>query len=118
MTIQEAMNKATKGGYHIHGSDGMETAYSGASSHYSTWTRKDNHSTFMVSMEETFLDPQFWQALGRVLGWEHTMVTVHEVKNGRPPVVTRGGQHWLCHWHCFLDFLAEGKTAEGFFATL
>jgi len=25
MTIQEAMNKATEGGYHFNGSDGMET---------------------------------------------------------------------------------------------
>lgn len=25
MTIQEAMQKATEGGYHIHGSDGAET---------------------------------------------------------------------------------------------
>ena len=30
MTIQEAMNKATEGGYHIYGSDGMDTYYAGA----------------------------------------------------------------------------------------
>jgi hypothetical protein len=33
MTIEEAVNKATEGGYHINGSDGTETYYSGASSH-------------------------------------------------------------------------------------
>ena len=33
MTIKEAVNKATEGGYHINGSDGIETYYSGVSSH-------------------------------------------------------------------------------------
>jgi hypothetical protein len=30
MTIQEAMNKAVEGGYHLYGSDGMDTDYEGA----------------------------------------------------------------------------------------
>ena len=64
MTIQEVMDKAVTGGYHINGSDGMQTYYSGASRDYSAWTRKDNNSSFMVAVEETFLDPVFWQALG------------------------------------------------------
>jgi len=118
MTIQEAIDKASEEGYHIKGSDGVDTDYSGASSEYSAWTRQDNKSSFMVAVEETFLDPQFWQALGRALGWNHAMITVHEVENGRPTVVTRARQHWLYHWHRFLDFLAEGKTAEDFFKSL
>ena len=118
MTIQEAMNKATAGGYHINGSDGIETYYEGASSAYSAWTRKDNASTFMVAVEETFLDPEFWRALGRALGWDHAIMTVHAVENGRPTLVTRAGQHWVSHWHRFIDFLADGKTAEDFFESL
>ena len=35
MTIQEALDTATQGGYHIDGADGVQTYYSGASSHYS-----------------------------------------------------------------------------------
>jgi hypothetical protein len=35
MTVQEALNKATEGGYHIHGSDGMETYYEGANRDFS-----------------------------------------------------------------------------------
>src|SRR5712691_9216132 len=69
MTVQEALNKATEGGYHSCGSDGMDTDYEGATNDYSAWTRKDNESSFLVPTEETFLDPQFWQALGRALGW-------------------------------------------------
>jgi hypothetical protein len=69
MTVQEILNNATEGGYHIYGSDGMDTYYEGANSEYSVWTRKDNESSFLVPTEETFLDPHFWQALGRTLGW-------------------------------------------------
>ncbi len=118
MTIQEALNKATEGGYHINGSDGMETDYVGANSEYSVWTRKDHASSFIIPVEATFLDPDFWHALGRTLAWDQAVMTVHEVENGRPTIVTRAGQHWLYHWHHFLDFLADGKTAEDFFATL
>jgi hypothetical protein len=118
MTIQEAVTKATAGGYHINGSDGMDTDFVGANSEYSVWTRKDNDSSFIVPVAETFLDPHFWLALGRGLGWDQAVRTVHAVENGRPVLVTRAGQPWLSHWHCFIDYLAEGKTPEAFFATL
>jgi hypothetical protein len=107
-----------EGGYHINGSDGMDTDYVGANSEYSVWTRKDNDSSFIVPVAETFLDPHFWLALGCGLGWDQAVRTVHAVEKGRPTLVTRAGQHWLSHWHCFIDYLAEGKTAEAFFATL
>ena len=42
MTVQEVIDKAVEGGYHIYGSDGMDTAYEGATNDYSAWTRKDN----------------------------------------------------------------------------
>ena len=118
MTIQDAVTKATEGGYHIHAADGMETDYVGANSEYSVWTRKDNASSFIVPVAETFMDPHFWLALGRGLGWEQAVRTLHAVENGRPTVVTRGGQHWLSHWHRFIDHLAEGNTPDAFFATL
>ena len=69
MTIAEVLKKATEDGYHINGSDGMDTYYEGANSEYSVWTRTDNESSFIVPTEETFLDPRFWQALGCTLGW-------------------------------------------------
>ena len=118
MTIEQALTIATKGGYHIRGSDGIDTSYEGASNEYSAWTRNDNHSTFMVTVEETFLDPIFWQALGHALGWDHKLMTVHAMENGRPTMVTKAQQHWLAHWHRFIDHLAAGKTPEAFFATL
>src|SRR5215510_1697798 len=91
MTIAEALKKATEGGYHINGSDGMATYYEGANSEYSVWTRKDNESSFIVPVTETFLDPNFWHALGRGLGWDHAVMTMQAVENGRATVVTKGG---------------------------
>ena len=58
MMIQEAIDKANEGGYHMHGSDGMETSYDGANNEFSGWTRKDNLSTFLVPTEETFVIAQ------------------------------------------------------------
>jgi hypothetical protein len=118
MTIADALTKATEGGYHIHGSDGADTHYAGANSHFSAWMREDNASTFMVAVEETFLDPQFWQALGKGWGWDQAVITVHAVENGRSTIVTRAGQQWLSQWHCFIDHLAAGKTPEAFLDTL
>ena len=122
MMIQEAIDKATEGGYHLYGSDGMDTDYGGANSEYSVWTRKDNESSFIIPVEETFLDPDFWHALGRALEWEHLVMTMHTVENGRATIVTRAGHHWLSRWHRFIDHLADhlaaGKTPEAFFETL
>lgn len=39
MTITEALTKAVEGGYHIHGSDGIDTDFVGANSECSAWSR-------------------------------------------------------------------------------
>ena len=118
MTIQEALNNATEGGYHIHGSDGMETYYEGANSDFSLWTRKDNESSFMVPVEETFLDPRFWQALGRTLGWSEVCDLAITCVHGDEECQRCRGYYWMYQWHCFIQALAEGNTPEAFFARL
>ncbi len=55
-----------------------------------------------------FLDPAFWQALGKARGW------VDEMYYGESLIFPQ----WKHHWHWFIDHLAEGKDAESFFATL
>jgi hypothetical protein len=116
MTITEALHHATQGGYHIQASDGMDTVYAGANSEYSVWTRTDNDSSFIVPVADSFLDPLFWQALGRGLGWEQVVKTVRVVENGKATLVTRTGHHWVSSWHHFIDYLVAGQTAEDFFA--
>jgi hypothetical protein len=118
MTIQEAVNKAADGGYHIDGSDGIETSYVGATNEYSAWTRKDNESTFMVAVEETFLDPQFWQALGRALGWSEVCDLTITCAHGEAECQSYRGYYWMYQWHCFIQAIADGKTPEAFFESI
>jgi hypothetical protein len=118
MTIAEALHQATQGGYHIKGSDGIDTTYAGANNEYSVWTRKDNDSSFIVPVADTFLDPHFWCALGRGLGWDQTVRTVPCMENGRATLVTRTGHYWVSCWHHFIDCLIEGKSAEDYFASV
>jgi hypothetical protein len=118
MTIQEAIHKAVEGGYHIYGSDGMDTDYAGATHDYTAWTRKDNASSFIVPTEETFLDPQFWQALGRALGWSEACDLVISCRHAAEEGQSCRGYYWMYQWHCFIQALADGKTPGAFFAHL
>jgi hypothetical protein len=93
----------------------------------------------------TFLDPLFWQSLGKALGWGQP-IDKREHEWGKriclhcgvdtayqPPkesgcnhahypeacsVCSRNATTWRQHWHRFIDHLAEGKTAEEFFKGL
>jgi hypothetical protein len=118
MTVQEVIGKAVAGGYHIYGSDGMDTEYEGATNDYSAWTRKDNDSSFLVPTEETFLDLHFWQALGRALGWSEgcdlALLCVHGEEEGQ----WYRGYYWMFQWLRFIQALADGHTPEAFFAHL
>jgi hypothetical protein len=118
MTIQEALNTATEGGYHIYGSDGMDTFYEGANSEYSVWTRKDNESSFLVPTEETFLDPKFWQALGRTLDWSERCDLAITCVHGEEECSRCRGYYWMYQWHRFIQALANGNTPEAFFQHL
>jgi hypothetical protein len=118
MTIQDALNTAVEGGYHIYGSDGMDTLYEGATNDYSAWTRKDNDSSFLVPTEETFLDPHFWQALGRALGWSERCDLAITCVHGHEECRQYHGSYWMCQWHCFIQALADGNTPDAFFASL
>jgi hypothetical protein len=118
MTIPEAIDKATEGGYHIYGSDGMDTYYAGANSEYSVWTRKDSESSFIVLTGKTFLDPQFWQALGCALGWSEECDLAITCTHGHAECRQCHGYYWMYQWHCFIQAIADGHTPEAFFAPL
>jgi hypothetical protein len=52
-----------------------------------------------IRVDDIFLDPHFWRALGRTLGWHHERV-------------------WTGYWQGFIDHVAQGKTPESFFTNL
>ena len=57
------------------------------------------------------LDPLFWQALGKALGWGGR--NNEEYMNNIWPQ-----EEWLYHWHGFIYWIAEGKPADSFFKKL
>jgi hypothetical protein len=57
--------------------------------------------------EETFLNPDFWQAVGLTLRRRETKACT---------ACDRGEQK--CPWHQFLDHLAEGNSPKAFFISL
>jgi hypothetical protein len=118
MTIPEAIDKAVEGGYHIYGSDGMDTDYEGATNDYAAWTRKDTASSFLVPTEATFLDPRFWQALGHTLGWSERCDLAISCVHGYKACQRCRGYYWMYQWHCFIQAIADGHTPDAFFAHL
>jgi hypothetical protein len=108
MTIADAIQYATAHSYRVQSEDGIAMHFGDANTEYSVWTRPDNQSSFMLRVEETFLDPQFWRALGEALAWRAPCQTL----------CIQYDQPWKAQWHQFLHCLATGKTAEEFFAQL
>ncbi|HDY66814.1 MAG TPA: hypothetical protein ENH85_03365 [Candidatus Scalindua sp.] len=105
MTIEQTIKKAIEGGYSIHI----------FSKHEIETGKSDSHS-------EDFLDPLFWQSLGKALGWIMETPSGSLKKRLRQPVFVginaREIPEWLYRWLQFIEHLAEGKSAEDFFKPL
>lgn len=55
--------------------------------------------------EKELLNPLFWQALGKAMGWETSPSFDY-------------GTDWATEWHSFIDHLAQGKDIDSFFNEL
>ena len=62
----------------------------------------------MVLWRGVALDPLFWQALGKALGWNK--IDAADWQDGVPT--------WKNQWHRFIDHLAEGKDTTQFWDDL
>jgi hypothetical protein len=81
-----------------------------------------------------FLNPPFWQSLGKALGWDRPIKYRQSIPARMVSRVSKNGvikyavpahirmmskrthDRWTKEWHRFIDHLAEGKDAESFFA--
>ena len=101
MTIQQTIQKAIEGGY------------KGGGREFLTADIESWRNQVLV-----FLDPLFWQALGKILGWEKQFGNYSEKETKR--LLEKGAliPRWLYQWHRFIDHLAEGKSVESFFREL
>lgn len=106
MTIQQAIEKAIEGGW-------KPVLW------IDIWKAGDTHDLGVVIIygmegervpvliDRVVLKPDFWQALGKSMGWEAGIDT-YPYKNVA----------WIRKWHYFIDHLAEGKDIESFFEAL
>lgn len=99
--MEKAIKKAIEGGWHPKGLK--------IEGYPISWIIQAtiNRSKFW---ERYCLEPLFWQALGKAMGWENGEMVIHEKMVAY--------QQWKIYWHCFIDALAEGKTPDEFFNEL
>ena len=63
---------------------------------------------------DVFLEPGFWQALGRARRW----TTDEDGKYWKGSLAEWKANYWKTHWHSFIDHLAAGRDAESFFESV
>ena len=131
MKIHEAIEKAIEGGYGVLVRPYIKPLVLDVSKmEAETWRNVLDFIESNHLEEKIFLDPLFWQAMGKAMGWggktgEH--FEQEKFKNGKVKSKCsscgdrwpyRGNFCWLYHWHCLIDWLAEGKSVESFFEEL
>jgi len=140
MTIQQAIEKAVESGY--------DAPVLKVVAHFKEEQKYADVMTEVMMVRNVypaiFLDPLFWQSLGKAMGWgcyhdkgyTGMMSDINSTREetyywwvcsfGECPFSTKRlkeyGEkpktNWKKEWHRFIDHLAEGKDAESFFETL
>lgn len=100
--IEQAIEEAVGAGYKPEQLDYQRTD-----------TEQFAEESYRISYSKCFLDPLFWQALGKARGWDGK----HTIKIRGEPL-----SDWrktpIYYWHRFIDHLIAGKNAESFFKDL
>lgn len=99
--MEQIFKKAVEGGL-AEGVKDYPWTFVGANKYWVIWKNGNGDNT-TISTSIYYLDPNFWQSLGKALGWEY--------KSDSP-------EHWKLEWHLFIDHLADGKDSESFFNDL
>lgn len=102
MTVEQAIEKAIEGGL----VENTQWKLKSANRYWVIWVDGAG-ADITIPLEKYLLDPLFWQSLGKALGWK--------IENSSHQPYGIG---WIYYWHRFVDFLAEGKSAEDFFKEL
>ena|ERR1035437_10515456 len=106
MTLREAVEKAVDGGWckYVEG-DQFSVMDAVEANKVQVELTVDGYEG---ELAEALIDPEFWQGLGKSLGWTDWADN------------DRGGhiRVWLYNWHQFIDYLAEGKGYGDFFKDL
>jgi hypothetical protein len=105
--VEEAIKLAVEGGYEPFRTVKMdELVCELTGENYHCNFKPKNGATVRglcsANINRILLDPLFWQALGKNLGWHPSGVI----------------PSWTSEWHHFVDHLAEGKDPNSFFLEL
>lgn len=107
--MEKAIKTAIEGGWKPEYADHkIHKAYRRAGS----WAKKGNTSSF-IDWGHAFLDPLFWQALGKAMGWWDGKKFPKWHPKGEKPKA-----HWQIHMQSFIDHLIAGKSPDLFFMEL
>jgi hypothetical protein len=106
MTIKESIEKAVKGGWNPKFSRGMGVIEADTATR--TLNVKSDAPT--LSYGDMFLDPSFWQALGKVEGWCYHEPAYAECKCTGDLALKKFQEMTFALW--------EGKTIEQYLETL
>jgi len=138
MKIPEAITKAVKGGWkELHGEITIQKNGTNSQIYHYDWAWGVTATGLPrgLPLPCVFLDPSFWQSLGKAMGWETKEEKYCECDEWVNPFdggaefcsrcgkklnsrIVFTGKMWETKWHRFIDHLAEGKTVESFFETL
>ena len=117
--IKQAIQKAIEGGWKYKGWDIQDISV--GESVVKLYLKNDpDDSKPRVNFNELYIDPLFWQSLGKALGWEDI---VNEKLFWNPMSSSdyeywQGRSVWEYRWHSFIHHLAENKDPEEFFKEL
>ena len=115
--MEKAIQKAIEGGWKYKGNSKTdETVREG---HVKVYVNDSEDTKLYIDSTLLLLDPLFWQALGKSLGWIDTTYTQRtgKIYAGRPVNIVHR-QDWLSNWHKMVDHLANGGDIETFFKQL
>ena len=140
MTIEQAIKKSVEGGYLDFVNDGYTGKprkwfiefIDGTGHFHIDWgvgyekEKTREKQITLVTTYSLFQDPNFWQCLGKALGWgKHKEIVINQ--NGYfdeqlhiydDEAWLKETEEWLYHQHQFIDHLAEGKDMVDFFKDL
>ena len=76
------------------------------------WTTANGKRQMVGRYQEFLLDPSFWQALEKALGWENKDTFPHLNWMKEPQ------DEWQFHQHRLIDHIQDGKGIESYFREL
>jgi hypothetical protein len=129
MNLDEAVKIAIQNGWTTfkgHKINSVRFIYSGDKRLAEVIEEDEGHSSSSTtfSYDEFFLDPLFWQSLGKGLRWEDELCSQcgkspeKHIPRSRACPGADTIPDWLSRWHSFIDYVAKGKTVDDFFREL